>query len=148
MIDGFNKEQFGLGGIQTQVLIDIAFIDAAGKGRVGHDNIVLVRFVEAFAERVLVIDVGFVDAVHHQVHQSKPDHGAVEVIAPQTFIQDAFGSFREAGADRGPLEAILIGLQILGALFEGQLRHDILIPPSRKPAVPHAGSAIRWPSCG
>lgn len=86
VVNRFYKEEFGLGGFQTQRLIDVTVIDAAGKRRVGHDDVVSAGLVEAFAEGVLVIDMGLVDTVHHEIHQPQTDHGAVDVITPQAFI--------------------------------------------------------------
>jgi len=64
--DALGEEEFGLGGIQREGFVEVAFINAASEGRVGHDD---ARSrpapAEAFAEGVLVIDMGILNAVHH-----------------------------------------------------------------------------------
>ena len=75
-VDVFDKQQLGFGGAQLQVFVDVALVDAAGKRRIGHDDVVLGFLGKALAEGVLVIDVRLVDAVHHQVHQPQAHHGA------------------------------------------------------------------------
>ena len=88
-VDVLDKQQFGLGGAQLQVFVDVALVDAAGKGRVGHHDVVFGFFGVALAEGVLVIDVRLVDAVHHQVHQPQAHHGGVDVVTIQELVRMA-----------------------------------------------------------
>ena len=60
-------------------------IQATLEGRGGEDDVeTLARLLrelvrEADAQRVLVVDVGIVDPVQHQVNRRDPQHGRVEV---------------------------------------------------------------------
>ena len=109
-VDVLDKQQLGLGGAKRQVFVDVALVDAAGKGRVGHDDVVLGLFVEALAQGVLVVDLRLVDAVHHQVHQPQAHHGAVDVVAVERALQDGLRFFGEARRHRGAHKAVLVGL--------------------------------------
>src|SRR5690606_11698711 len=82
-VDVLDKQQLGLGGAQLQVLVDVAHVDAAGEGRVGQYDVVFGFLCIAFTKGVLVVNVRFVDAVHHQVHQPQAHHSLVDVVAPQ-----------------------------------------------------------------
>ena len=133
-VDVLDKQQLGFGGAQLQVFVDVALVDTAGKGRVGHDDVVFGFFGEALAEGVLVIDVRLVDAVHHQVHQAQAHHGGVDVVAPQRAGQNGLGFFGERGGDRGAHKAVFIGREVFGAGLDGQLGDDVLIGAQQKAA--------------
>ncbi len=133
-VEVLDKEQLGLGGGKGEVLVDVALVDAAGKGRVGHDDVVFGLFDVAFAEGVLVVDLGLVDAVHHQVHQPQAHHGAVDVVAEEGGLQNGLRLFGETRRHRGADKAVLVGPQIFFACLFRQLGDDVLIGPQQKAA--------------
>ena len=127
--DALGKEQLGLGGVELEAFVDVALVDAAGEGRIGHDDVVVALLGEALAEGVLVIDMGIVDAVHHEIHEGEADHGAVEVEAVQALLQNVFVVLRELAADAGADEAVFVGLEFLAlpGLFHRQLGDNVLV---------------------
>lgn len=127
--DALGEEQLGLGSVELEGLADVALIDTAGEGRVGHDDVVFALLGEALAEGVLVIDARVVDAVHHEIHEGEADHGGIEVIAVQALLQDALIVLVEQSADTATDEAVVIGGEglALGRLLPGELGDDILV---------------------
>lgn len=53
---------------QLQIFVDVSLIDVAGKGRVGHDDVVFAILRVTFAQGVFVINIGLVHALRHQFH--------------------------------------------------------------------------------
>ena len=75
----FTPNQYSFGDPNPK--FNISFINVAGKRWVSHDHVILAVFIKALAQRVFVIDVWVVDAVHHQVHETEAHHGGVYVKA-------------------------------------------------------------------
>ena len=78
------EEQLGLLGLDDllQVLGGGLVVEAAGEGRIGEDERVLLRVVVVrLGQRVPVADVRVFHAVQQHVHAADAQHGVVEVVA-------------------------------------------------------------------
>ncbi len=93
------EEQLGLLGLDDllQVLGGGLVVEAAGEGRIGEDQGVLLGVVViGLGQRVPVADVGVLHAVQQHVHAADAQHGVVEVVAVE-------GALVEAAAGGGGL---------------------------------------------
>ena len=124
-----HEEQLGLLGLDDalEVLGGGLVIEAAGEGRIGEDEGVLLRVVlVALGQRVSVADVGVFHAVQEHVHAADAQHGAVEIVAVEGALVKSAAARRRVLVD---------GIAVVG-------RAGIPTAAMRKPAVPQAGSQI------
>ena len=134
--DEGDEEQLGLLGLDgaQDVGVHVLVVEAALEGRIGQDDVEGVLGAlgellgEALAQRVLVVDVGVVDAVQHQVHGGDAQHGGVEVEAVEHVrvrMCSRCSLQQVAGVD-GVLLAI-VSLHMLRPLVAGVLAQQVVI---------------------
>ena len=97
----------------------VGLVQAPLERRVGQDHVEaadgelgeLLR--ERVAQRVLVVDVGRLDAVEHQVHGGDAEHGRVEVVAVEQPALDVL-AVRLQQVTREGLLAVVVDDEALG----------------------------------
>ena len=78
-----NKEQFGFSGLtQPQQVFAYFFLEhTTGKGRVRHDERILIPFGILARQRILISDMRIFHTVEHHVHSADSQHGLVSIKA-------------------------------------------------------------------
>ena len=76
-----HKKQFALGGVRRlERVVHVVLIHRALEGRVHQDHVVFALLVEFFRKRILIEELGRLDAVQHQVHRADAQHGHARIV--------------------------------------------------------------------
>ncbi len=133
------EEQLGLLGLDDlqQVLGGVLVVEAAGEGRIGQQQRVLLLLAGVvLGERVAVADVGVLDAVQQHVHAADAQHGVVEVEAVEHALVEVLAQLGVVQDARVVLAQVLAGrdqeargaagrvADDVGGLRRGELHHQ------------------------
>ena len=142
----FQEKQFG--GASVQLVIEVGedafLLHFPGEWWVGEDDVehrAGIGAAEAGGERIVELDVGFFQLVQVEIEDGDFHHVGVVVVAGECLLFEEFPlrGFERDRRRRGRF-ARSAGLVCLRRMW--------VYAEMRKPAVPHAGSQMRWPGCG